>query len=103
VTEESSLEAGYQLTLKPKMDEDSSEIFIILFNAMVQFFDMSLVQKTQNLLFQLAAAFAGNNFNQFNPFIQRFLNDAVEFSVNLLAAIVNVVEVKFKFSHSIEV
>jgi hypothetical protein len=50
--------------LKPEMDEYPPVIFVILFDPVIQFFDMSLIEKSQNLLFELTAAFAGDDLDQ---------------------------------------
>jgi len=48
----------------PEMDKNPAEIFVILFKAVIQFFDLRAFQKTQNGFFELAAAFAGNDLHQ---------------------------------------
>lgn len=82
------------------MHKNAAEIFIILFDAVVHGADVLLVQKSQDAFFELSAAFAGDDLDEFDAFVDRFLHDAVEFGIDLFAAIVNVVQVEFEFCHN---
>ena len=84
-----------------EMDEYPPEILVILFDAVNQLFDVALVQKAQHLLLELATALAGNDLHQFDALVDGFLDNAIKFRVDLLAAIVDVVQVEFEFCHSI--
>jgi len=81
------------------MDKNPPEIFVILFHAVIQLLDMSLVQKAQDFFLQLPAPLAGDDFNPFDFTVYRFLDDAVEFGLDFLAAVVNVVQIEFEFCH----
>lgn len=81
------------------MDKNTPKVFVVFLDTMVQFFDMALIQKTQDSFFELAAPFAGDNLHQFDLFVYRFLYDAIQFGVNIFAAVVDVVKVQFKFCH----
>ena len=74
-----------------EMDKDTAEILVVLFDAMVQLADVRLIQKAQHFFLELPAAFARNNFDEINLFVNCFLHNSIELSVNLTAAIVDVV------------
>src|SRR5665648_318276 len=46
-----------------KMDENSTEVFIIFLNPVVQLFNIGLIEKAQHSFLQLTATFTGNNFH----------------------------------------
>jgi hypothetical protein len=75
----------------PKMNEDTPEITVVFLNAVVQHPNMRLIEKPQNMLFELTAAFTRNNFHQGDPFCKRLLNDPVQLFVDLAAVIIDVV------------
>jgi hypothetical protein len=81
------------------MHKNATEVLTIFVDAMIKNTDMFLVQKAQHFLFQLSTAFAGDDLDQFDTFINSFLHDAVEFGFDLVAAIVDVVKVKLEFCH----
>ena len=85
--------------LKLEVNEYPAVILIVLFHAVIQFFDMPLIGKAQNLLFELPAAFAGDDFNERDLLVHGFFYDTVEFRVDLIAFVVNIVQVEFKFCH----
>jgi hypothetical protein len=60
---------------------------------------MSLIQEAQHFLLQLPAAFAGDDLDQVDLLIDRLLHDAVELRVDLIAAVVDLVQVEFEFCH----
>ena len=74
-----------------EMDKDAAEILVVLFDAMVELADVRLIQKAQHFFLELPAALAGNDFDEINLLVHRFLDNAIEFRVNLSAAIVDVV------------
>jgi hypothetical protein len=74
-----------------EVDKDATEVLVVFFDAMIQLADVRLIQKAQDFFLELPAAFAGNNLDQLNLLGQRFLYDAIEFGVDLTAAIVDVV------------
>jgi hypothetical protein len=81
------------------MNENATKIFIVFLDAMVQLANVRLIQKAQDLLLELPAPFAGDNLDELNAFVARLLHDAVQFGVNLRAAIVDVVQIQFEFRH----
>lgn len=83
----------------PKMHEDASEVFIILFDTVIQRADVLLIQETQHLLLERTAALAGDDLNQFDALLNRLLHDAVQFRVDFAALVVNVVQIEFEFCH----
>ena len=87
------------IRLEFEVNKDTTEILVVLFDAMIQLADVPLIQEAQDFLLELPAAFAGNNLDQLNFLGQRFLYDAIEFGVDLAAAIVDVVQIEFEFRH----
>ena len=78
-----------------EMDENATVILVVLFDPVVKFLDMPLIEKTQYLLLELSAAFAGDDFDKGYFLVNGFFDDAVEFLVDLVAFVVDVVEVEF--------
>ncbi len=74
-----------------KMDKNPAKIFAVLFNPVVKWANLRLIEKAQYPLLQLAATFARNNFHQVDPFIHRFLDNPIQFRLDFTAAIVNIV------------
>jgi len=60
-----------------EMDEDTAVILAIFLDSMVQLANFWLVEEPQNALFKLAAALARDNFDQINPPVHGYFNDAV--------------------------
>lgn len=77
-----------------KMDKYPAKVAIIFFNPMIQGPDVSLIEKAQHPFFELAAAFARNNLNQGNALVYSLFHNPVEFRLNPLAAIINVVQIQ---------
>ena len=75
------------------MNEYPSKVLIVFFNAVVELLDMSLIQKAQDLLLELSAAFAWDDLNEFDLADNGFFDDAVQFRVNLIAFVVDLVQV----------
>lgn len=82
---------GGRQILETKMDEDSAKVFIIFFNPMIQGFDVLLVQESQHALFELTAALAGDDLDQFNPLVYGLVYDVLEGLVYLVAFVENIV------------
>ena len=75
------------------MNKNAPEIFTILFNAVIQGADMSLIKKAQHALLELPTAFAGNNLHQLDTLLNGFLYNAIEFDFDLVAVVINIVQV----------
>ena len=60
------------------MHKDATEILVIFFNTVIQSFNMFLIEKTQNMLLQLPASLAWDDLHNFDPFVDRFLNDIIK-------------------------
>lgn len=73
------------------MNEYPSKILIVFFDAVIELLNVSLIQKAQHLLLELSAAFAGDDLNEFDLAVNGFFDDAVEFRVNLIAFVVDLV------------
>jgi hypothetical protein len=87
--------------LELEMDEYPPEIFVILLNTMVQFLDMSLVQEAQDLFLELAASLPRDYLDKCNFLFDCFFHNTIKFRVNMIAAVVNVVQVEFEFGHGV--
>lgn len=74
-----------------EMHKNAPEILVIFFNAVVKRPNIFPVKKAQHFLFKLSAAFAGDDLDERNLLFDRFPNNAIEFAVDLVAAIVDVV------------
>lgn len=83
------------------MNKDATEILVVFLNTMIQLFNVALIQKAQHFLFELPAAFAGDNFDQLNFLGDGFLHDAIEFGIDLAAVIVDVMQIEFEFGHGL--
>jgi hypothetical protein len=83
----------------PEVDEDAPEVFIILFQAMVQAADVGLVQKPQHPFFELSTTLPRNNLDQGYLTVNRLLDDLFELGVYLIAFIIYVVKIERKFCH----
>lgn len=79
----------------PKMDKNAPKIFTILLHPMVQFANLRLVEEAQNALFELAAALARNDLYQIDPPVYCLFDDSVEFHLDFVALVVDVVQIKF--------
>ena len=85
----------------PEMHKNATEILVILFDAVIHGADMLLVEKAQDALFELSAALARDDLHERDAFVNRFLHDAIQFGFDLVAAIVDVVQIKFEFCHTL--
>lgn len=81
------------------MDKNPPEVFIVLFDAVVKLFNVSLIEKPHNFLLKLPTTFAGDDFDKIDFLFKRLFNDAIELRVDLVAAIIEVMQVEFKFCH----
>lgn len=86
--------------LKLEVNKNPSEVFIVLLESMVELLNVSLIKKAQNLLFELSTSLTGNDLDETDFLFKRLCNNAIEFRVDLVAAIVDVVQVEFKLCHS---
>ena len=83
----------------PKVDKDAAEVAVVLFHPVVQLADMRLIEETEDLFLELPAPFAGDDFDEIDLFVDRFLDDPVEFGIDLTAAVVDVVQIELEFCH----
>jgi hypothetical protein len=88
-------------SLMLEMNEYPSEVLIILLDAVIQLFDMTLIQEPQDLLFELSASLARDDFHKADSPLDRFLHYAVKLRIDLVTAIVDVVKVEFKSGHGL--
>ena len=78
-----------------KMDKNAAKILVIFLKTVIQLTDFLLVEIPEDAFLELAAAFTGNDLHQRDAFINCLLDDAVQFSINLVAAVIYIVKVKF--------
>jgi len=81
------------------MNKNPPEVFIILLDAVIKLFDVSLIEKPQNFLLKLPTAFARDDFDETDFLFKRLFNDAIELGVDLVAMLIDVVQVELKFCH----
>jgi hypothetical protein len=88
-----------------EMDEEAAEVFGVFFDAVVEGFDVFLLEELEDAFFEDAAppnfAFAGDDFDEGDFFVEGFLDDVVEGGFNLGAAVEDVVEVEDEFGHGV--
>jgi hypothetical protein len=73
-----------------KVDKDPSKVAIVLLDPVVQLANVGLVEEPQNLFLERATPFAGDDLDEIDFPVDCLLQDTTEFSVDLVAAIVNV-------------
>lgn len=74
---------------KPEMNKDTTKILIVFFYAMIQLFDMTLIQEPQHFFLELPTAFAWDDLNQIDFSVNRFLHNAIQFFFDHIAFVVN--------------
>ena len=77
----------------PEVDEEAAEVFGVFFDAVELGFDVFLLEEFEDAFLEDAGAFAGDDFDEGDFFVQGFLDDAVEGGFDLLAAVEDVVEI----------
>ena len=83
----------------PEVDEEAAEVFGVFFDAVVEGFDVFLLEEFKDAFFEDAGAFAGDDFDEGNFLVDGFAHDVVEGGFDLFAAVEDVVEVEFEFCH----
>ena len=74
-----------------EVDKDATKVAVVFLDAVVQGADMRLIQEAQDMLLELATAFAGNDLNQRDPLGNRLLHHTIKLALDPVAAIINVV------------
>ena len=87
------------LFLVSEMHKNPPKVLAVLFDPVVDLFNLTLVQKPQDPFLELAASLARNDFDKFDPFFDRLANHAVQLNFEQIALVVDVVEVKFELGH----
>ena len=87
------------LLLKLEMNKNPPEVFIVLLDAVIKLFDVSLIEKPHNFLLELPTAFARDDFDETDFLFKCLFNDAIEFRIDLVTAVIDVMQVEFKFCH----
>ncbi len=73
------------------MHENTTEIFIVFLDPVVELFYYRLIQKTQNTFFELSAPFAGDDLNQRNPLAYSLVHDTAKLGIDRLPFVENIV------------
>ena len=81
------------------MHEHAAKILVVFFQTVIKRFDVFLFQKTDDGLFELAAALAGDYFHQSDPLVHGLAYDAVKLAVNGAAFIKNAVQIELDLCH----
>lgn len=79
--------------LVSEMNKYPAKVAVILFKAVIERPNVGLIEKTQHPLFELAAAFTRNDLDQRNPPVNCILHNPVEFRLDPVAAVIDVVQV----------
>ena len=82
-----------------EVDEDAAEVFGVFFDAVVEGFDVLLLEEFQDAFFQDAGTFAGDDFDEGNFFVDGFVHEVVEGGFDLAALVEDVVKVEDEFGH----
>jgi hypothetical protein len=86
-----------------EVDEEAAEVFGVFFDAVVEGFDVFLLEEFEDAFFEDAAppnfAFAGDDFDKGDFFIEGLVDDVVKGGFDLGAAVEDVVEVEGEFGH----
>jgi hypothetical protein len=82
-----------------EMDEDAPEIFVVLLDTVIQGADVLLVEEAQHALFELTAAFAGDDLDQRYFLLDGLVHDALQLGFDFIALVVNIMQIEFQFCH----
>jgi len=77
-----------------EMDPEAAEVFGVFFEAMVEGFDVFLLEEFEDAFFEDAGAFAGDDFDEGDFAVDGLVDNVVEGGIDLLAAVEDVVEVE---------
>src|SRR6516162_6279845 len=98
---------GYSLVtmsvslLPAEMYEQPAVVLGVLLDPVVQGLDLFLIEKPEHPLFQLARALARDDFDHRRLLRHRLVNDGVQRPVNVIAPVVDVVQVQLELHRSI--
>jgi hypothetical protein len=85
--------------LVAEVNKDPAKIAVVFFKAVIESANMRLVEKSKHMFFELATAFARNNLDQCDSLRDCFLDNSVQLYINLIAAVVNIVQIQHEFCH----
>ena len=83
-------------SLPAEVDEDPAEVVGVLVNAVVERLDLALVEKPKDALLQLTRSFARNDLDDLRLLGDRFIDDPSQGAVDLVALVVDLMEVKLE-------
>lgn len=89
------------LLVVAEVDPEAAEVFGVFFEAVVLGFDVFLLEEFEDAFFEDAGAFAGDDFDEGDFFVEGFAEDVVEGGVDLGALVEDVVEVEGEFGHEV--
>jgi len=95
----SDCQYGQKVKSMLKADKKPSEILAVLVNAVILGLDVLLLQESDDGLLQLSAALAWNDLYQGNAFLHRLIDHAVQFRINLLAFVEDLMKVEHQLCH----
>lgn len=76
------------------MNEDTAKIFTILLNPMVEFFDVTLLQKTNHFLFELTTPLSRDDLDECYLLFDSFGHYAIELIIYLTAFIEDIMQIE---------
>lgn len=85
--------------LKPEINEQPSKILTVVFDAVIEWFDMRLLQETLHFFPQLPAAFSGNDLYFPDLFFNGIVKCLLQGFVNGLTVVVYIMKVNFYTGH----
>ena len=78
----------------PEMHDHLPKILAVLLHAVIQIFNVRLLQKSKHFLFQLPAPLAGNDLNIICSLFDRLPDNTIECCIQLAGVVENIVEVE---------
>ncbi len=87
----------YKILLPTEVDEEATEIFAVLLDAVVERFDLFLLEEPQNVFLELSRSFARNDLDHRRVLLHCFFDNIVQRFVNIAPFIEDVVQIEFEF------
>src|SRR5208282_1925531 len=82
--------------LPAEVDEHAAEVLGVLLHPVIERLDLLLLEEPEHVLFKLARALAGNDLDERRLLPDRLVHDVAQRPVDVLAAVVDVVQVEFE-------
>jgi hypothetical protein len=100
ITTKTACQWTHGFSLELEVNEYPPKILVILLQAVIKLLNMSLIQESQHFLLELAAALARNDLDQLYLPVHGLLDNAIKLRIDLIAAVVDVMQIQFKFCHA---